>query len=330
LHEGTVFKVSREFAWVKLDCPAQSDYSKDLILAKPSGKLDFSRIEQERLARELRRPEELTAQHLVIGDRVLVSAPPGGGQNALWVIDSILERETWLLRRSDGRYARRSQLVVANADTLAVVVAPNPTIRLGTIDRYFLAAMQGGLSPLLIVNKIDLDKHLQQNPGLLFYRQLGYEVVFVSALHSQGTCQLPALLKGRITVFCGHSGVGKSTILSFLTGKVIKTGSVRERDQKGRQTTVLAEAYDLPDGGIVVDTPGVREFGLAHMDWLDVNEYFNDISEIAVSCSYSNCSHKSESGCAVIRAVEDGTIFPERIQSYRRLRAEVEASLRSK
>jgi ribosome biogenesis GTPase len=219
--------------------------------------------------------------------------------------------------------------VVANPDQLAVVVAPNPAVRLGTIDRYFLAAMQGGVDPLLVVNKIDLAPELPGRPEIRNYLDLGYRVFFTSAREDRGLEELRPALSGKLTAFCGHSGVGKSTLLSQLTGLMLRQGEVRARDRKGRQTTVTAEMYALPGGGLVVDTPGVREFGLAHLTWLDVHEYFSDIAELTLHCAFGDCTHTVEPGCAVLAAVSAGQLAEGRVDSYRRLRAEAEAAQRN-
>jgi ribosome biogenesis GTPase len=319
--QGTVVRYHREYAWVEL---RTGNAVGETVIAKPRGKLELRWRAEDKRAKEARELEQITSQQFAVGDEVRLSPPSGDDADAHWTIEEILPRETWLIRRSEGRYHRRVQLVVANADQLAVVVAPNPTVRLGTIDRYFLAANQGGLEPLLIVNKIDLDPDLPHKPDIQNYRELGFRVQFTGAKYGDGINELRPLLADKLTVFCGHSGVGKSTLLAALTGQQIRTGEVRERDQKGRQTTVTAVAYNLPEGGLVVDTPGVREFGLAHLTWLDVHEYFSDIAALTLQCGFSDCSHQSEPGCAVLQAVRDSKLAAGRLESYRKLRAEAD------
>jgi ribosome biogenesis GTPase len=321
-----VVKCHREYCWVRLDADGRTAPP---MIAKPRGRLELVARAAERQARQAREHERITAQALAVGDRVQLSPPLDEGQAAHWTVEGVEERETWLIRKSEGRYSRKAQLVVANADQLAVVVAPNPEIRLGTVDRYFLAAMQGGLEPLLVVNKIDLAPELPRQPEITNYRDLGYRVFFTDAKHGAGVEELPAALAGKLTVFCGHSGVGKSTLLSRLTGLTLKEGVVRERDQKGRQTTVTAELYPLLGGGDAVDTPGVREFGLAHLTWLDVHEYFSDIASLTLQCGFGDCTHTVEPGCAVRAAVERGRLAAGRVDSYRKLRAEATAAERS-
>lgn len=320
---GMVSKCSREYVWVELDNSTDGPSS---VLAKPVGRLELRLHDERRLALASRNPELVTARQLAVGDRVEVQAPPSADTSGLWQVIALLPRETWLIRRSEGRYRLRPQLVVANADQLAVVAAPNPSLRIGTIDRYFLAALQGGLTPLLVVNKLDLSPELSSSPELLGYQERGYRVYFTSAVAGYGLSELQSDLAGRLTVFCGHSGVGKSSLLSRLTGQPLRTGEVRQRDMKGRQTTVTAEAFRLPEGGHAVDTPGVREYGLAYLSWLDLNEYFSDIAAIGNNCAYSNCSHSVEPRCAVRSAAASGHLSEQRLASYRRLRAELDSS----
>lgn len=310
---GVVAKYHREYCWVRLTDGRE-------VIAKPRSRLELD------VRRELRDFEKegriVFAQQLAVGDEVRVDEPAPGS----FTIEEVAERQTWLLRKSLGRYRRRVQCVVANADQLALVVAPNPGIPLSLIDRAFIAAIQGGLRPLLIVNKIDLAPQLEQDVLIRNYRSLGYGVLFTQATAGSGLDELREVLAGQLTVLSGHSGVGKSTLLSALTGEEIKTAAVRERDLKGRQTTVTAQLYALPGGGGAVDTPGVREFGLAHLDWTDVHEYFSDIAELTQGCSFRDCLHDSEPGCSVRAAVERGELAGERVESYRKLRQEAEQS----
>lgn len=306
---GTVVEYHREYARVQLDGGAE-------VLAKPRGTLEF---EQRRSEKDWRKEGRLAFDpHAAVGDRVELE-PQGDGR---YVITGTQQRETWLIRHVVKRV--RPQCVVANADQLAVVVAPIPYVKLSIVDRYFLAALQGGLAPLLVVNKIDLDAGLRDRLEFAAYRQLGYRVLFTSALLGTGLNELAPLLADKLTAFCGHSGVGKSSLLSRLTGQQIKAGAVAAGSGKGQYTTETSRIYALPTGGAVVDTPGIRTFGLSRLDWLDVNEYFDDISQLATQCAFRDCRHDSEPDCAVGRAVAEGRLARERVESYIKLRAECE------
>lgn len=311
---GTVVQYSREYCWVTLDDSGRE------VLATPRGRVELVEAERARIAEEDAEYERIVAQQVAVGDRVQVSE----AQPDHFVVDEMLERETWLLRKGSHRYQRKPQCVVANADRLAVVMAPNPVIRPNVIDRYFLAAIQGGLEPLLVVNKLDLDPTLTDDLALRNYRELGYQVFFTQATSGDGLAELGDHIAGSFTAFCGHSGVGKSTILSTLAGVSIKTAEVMPKSQRGRQTTTSARLYRLPAGGCVVDTPGIREFGLIHMTWLDVHEYFSNIGDYARRCAFRDCTHTVEPHCAVRAAVEDGKLSRERLRSYIKLREEAE------
>ena len=311
---GTVVQYSREYCWVVLDEGGRE------VLATPRGRVELVEAERARIAEEDAEYERIVAQHVAVGDRVAVSE----AQPDHFVVDEIIERETWLLRKGSLRYQRKPQCVVANADRLAVVMAPNPVIRPSVIDRYFLASIQGGLEPLLVVNKIDLDPSLTDNLALRNYRELGYHVFFTQATSGDGLAELGDHIGGTFTVFCGHSGVGKSTILSALAEVSIRTAEVMPKSMRGRQTTTSARLYQLPAGGCVVDTPGIREFGLIHMTWLDVHEYFAGIASYAQRCAFRDCTHTVEPRCAVRTAVEDGKLSRERLKSYIKLREEAE------
>lgn len=313
---GTVVEFHREYCWIR------PDDGGDEVVARPRGRME---LVWKPPANPRPGYQEL-AHKLAPGDRVRFSEPEPGH----FLIEEVLERETWLIRKSIGRFSRKPQVVVANADNLAVVMAPNPFIRLSTVDRYFLAAIQGGLRPILVVNKIDLDPSLPDRPDIQVYREKGYSVHFTQATGDSRLDALAAEISGEFTAFCGHSGVGKSTILSKLTGQQIATGEVKRKSLKGRQTTVTSRVYELPGGGLVLDTPGVREFGLTQQTWTEVHEYFSDIARIAMDCRYRDCMHDREksSGCAVQQAISEGRLAAERLSSYQKLRQEAEAELR--
>lgn len=288
----------REYCWVELEDGRE-------VVAKPRGRLELD--------------AQAFARQLTVGDTVsVVEAEPGS-----FAIEQLHERETWLLRKNLGSYRRKPQCIVANADQLAVVVAPQPELNLNIADRYFLAAIMGGLTPLLIVNKLDLRPGLAELPDTRCYRELGYDVHFTVAPEGQGIDALRPALAGKLTAFCGHSGVGKSTLLRQLTGRDdIAIGDVNLATSKGRQTTTTSRIYHLPSGGTVVDTPGVREFGLHELDWTEVQDYFADINSLAQACGYRDCLHLSEPDCRVREAVSGGKLSRARLDSYIKLRQE--------
>jgi ribosome biogenesis GTPase / thiamine phosphate phosphatase len=293
-----VVEYHREWCWVALRDGRE-------VIAKPRARLELA--------------DQPYARQLTVGDQVVVeeAAPEH------LVIEQIKPRETWLLRKNLMSYRNRPQCIVANADQLAVVVAPRPELNLNIVDRYFLAAIMGGLAPILIVNKIDVDPKVEQSLEIATYVGLGYPVFFTAATSSHGIDALRPALAGKLTAFCGHSGVGKSTLLRELTGRDdITVGHVNELTQKGRQTTVTSRIYELETGGQVLDTPGVKEFGLHELDWTEVQEYFADINTLAQGCGYRDCMHRGEPNCKVREAIVAKTLSPARLESYQRLRDE--------
>jgi len=312
MNTGLVVEYDREYYHIMLDSNGRE------VMAKPRV-WDTQQREKALKARSME--GVLTfAQQIAVGDRVVLSEPNSGQ----YVIEQCQERVSWLARKAIYNYVYRQQLVVANADQLAVVIAPNPRVKLNIVDRYFLSALQGGVKPLLVVNKIDLDRELVNSVEIAVYRELGYQVLFTSALHGEGLAGISNVLHNKLTVFCGQSGVGKSTILSQLTGLELKTQAVRPRRGTGRYTTVTTCAYPLASGGYVVDTPGIRLFGLAHLTQREFDLHFRDIAELAKGCVFRNCTHTQERACQVQAAVTQGTLSAERLRSYQKIRKECE------
>jgi ribosome biogenesis GTPase / thiamine phosphate phosphatase len=316
--DGVVVEYHREYCWVELS--PEGEAAAREVIAKPRGRLELVFRKRERTLRDAHDLERIVAQQIAVGDCVTLSEP----EPDYFVIEAVHERETWLLRKNYSRYSSRPQCVVANADQLAVVIAPNPSIKLNVVDRYFLAAIQGGLEPLLIVNKIDLDPALPESVAIRNYRELGYRVFFMAAKLEQGLAELIPQLEGKLTAFCGHSGVGKSTILQRLTGMDIAIAEVTRRRQQGRQTTTTSRLYHVPNGGEVLDTPGIREFVMAHLTWLDVHDYFADIARLTMRCAFRDCTHTVEPECAVRAAVEQKQLSAARLDSYSKLCEEVQ------
>jgi ribosome biogenesis GTPase len=302
-------------------CTVSLDSNGSEVIAVPSSK--FTAKAQKVKQRRKEGGLQVFAQQLTIGDHVELLQKEDGH----YFIENCLPRQTWLARKGVERYLHEHQLVVANADQLAVVVAPNPRIKPALIDRYFLAGIQGGLRLLLVVNKLDLDPALEQSGEVRLYQELGYEVCFTSATEGTGLEELKSKLGEGFTVFCGQSGVGKSSLLTRLTGIELTIRHTKRRKQTGRYTTETSRAYPLPGGGYVVDTPGIRVFGLSYLTWLDVHEYFADIAELAEGCKYADCLHESEPSCAVRAAVENGVLPGFRLDSYIRLRKECSGRL---
>ena len=252
-----------------------------------------------------------SAGDAAIGDRVLFSAERRR-------VEEILPRRT-VLSRSDPGNPHLERVIAANIDVVVNVVSlKSPPLRPGLIDRYLIATGKSGAEPLICVNKIDLLASDEELEPLRPYRDAGIPVVLASAATGQGIAQLLTSLAGKMCVFAGHSGVGKSSLLNALDPRLdLLTGAVSSGNEKGRHTTTSSALYHLPNGVIVIDTPGIREFGLWDVTPDDVRLYYREFD--AYSCAFSDCSHTHEPRCGVKAAVESGQISNARYQGYLRI-----------
>lgn len=266
---------------------------------------------------------------IAVGDWVLL----GNLEQDFPHVERILERVTWL-RRGSSHHEGRAQLIAANLDTVFIVAAFAETqklerrsLRARRLDRFISAVREGGATPVVVLNKIDLtDRSEDELDALrreLMTRLGGVEVVCVAALERRG---LPALAErlvpGDTVAFIGPSGVGKSSLINALLGQQRQSvASVRARDTKGKHTTTRRELVRLPSGALLIDTPGVREFAVVSDEHI---AGFDDIDALAEGCRFTDCGHDTEPGCAVRAAVEAEAIPPERLESYRDLERDAE------
>ena len=254
---------------------------------------------------------------LVVGDRVIIEMRRGEG-----VIEGVRQRRTALYRQAThGRWA---QVLAANVDQALIVFAcQRPEPKRGLIDRFLVACHHAGIAPTLVFNKADLGSDAVQ-PWVSLYRDLGITVMLVSARTGRGLGEITRTLAGQTTLFCGPSGVGKSSLLNAVyPGFRLRVGTISEATGKGRHTTSRAELLPLPGGGFVVDTPGLKEFGLWNLTLPDLQAAFPEIASRAGLCRFQDCTHLHEPDCAVQAAVEAGAIDPERFRSYRVLAASI-------
>lgn len=253
---------------------------------------------------------------VAIGDRVRVQ-PINGTEGMIFHVE---ERNTWLGRKGAGERGME-QVIAANADLLlCITAADRPDFRRTIIDRFIVAALLGKLHPMIVVNKIDT-----ANPEIreiladevAVYPPLGYPVLTVSAHTGEGIEELQAQLANTTAVLAGQSGVGKSTLMNkLLGGELRRTAEVRQNDRRGVHTTVDSVLYVLPMGGRLIDTPGIREFGIWDLRPEELDGYFVEFLEHLRNCRYLPCTHTHEPSCAVRAAVESGAIDPGRYASY--------------
>ena len=220
----------------------------------------------------------------------------------------------------------QEQVLVANLDqVIFVFAARNPSPNWRKLDRFLVVAEMNQIDAIICLNKVDLDKKGKVRQQLQIYEEIGYPVIWASAKDGVGIDEITDYLAGKITVFAGSSGVGKSSLLNAVEpGLGLKVNQVSKATGKGLHTTRYAELFPLAKGGYVADTPGIRGLALFDIEYTEVDAYFKEIAPLVEQCQFSDCSHKHEPGCAVLDAVENGRISKRRYDSYVRLRDEHE------
>ncbi|MFK8041577.1 small ribosomal subunit biogenesis GTPase RsgA [Congregibacter sp.] len=260
---------------------------------------------------------------VVAGDQVIFCA----GEETGVVVAR--EERTTELQRPDKFGKLRS--VAANIDRVIIVIAPYPEPHGGLIDRYLVATENLGAEAVILLNKADLleDPYLEESIDILLepYAPLGY-----ASIRAQGKFgaidELTKLLAGHTSILVGQSGVGKTTLVNALLPDAQQRVSELSPDkQKGRHTTTTARLFDVPGGGALIDSPGIREFGLWHMTRDEVEEGFREFRDCIGHCRFRDCQHQSEPGCALTEAIETGAIHPARLDSYRRIIASLDQPL---
>jgi ribosome biogenesis GTPase / thiamine phosphate phosphatase len=253
----------------------------------------------------------------VVGDRVEVRELPDGSLR----VEAVLPRHGVLLR---GGFRNEEKVVAANVDVLVIVAAvARPPLRTGLIDRYLVAAWRGGIEAVLALTKIDL-AHDEEEVARVreLYGSLGHRVVSLSLRTGDGIGELRSLLADRVAVLAGHSGVGKTSLTNALTGRSDATTAVNPVVGRGRHTTTGARYMDLPGGGALIDTAGIRSFGIAGVAAADLQRAFPEIEAASRDCRWEDCRHREgEDGCAVPNA---RGVSAERLASYRKLLSELE------
>lgn len=298
-----------------------------LVIAHYGRQLDIEASEGELAGQLVRCRLRSNLEPLVTGDRVvwrpelesLAGAEPTG------VVVAGLPRRS-LLTRPDS-HSRRPKPVAGNIDRIVVVIAPQPEPFPNLIDRYLVAAEISGIPPLLLLNKCDLltaEQAVALDQLLARYAAIGYPTLRASSHDGGGLDALRAALQGRTSVFVGQSGVGKSSLIAaLLPGVDIRVGALSEAESKGRHTTTTARLFHLPDGGDLIDSPGIREFGLGHFTRGEIEAAFPEIRALLGRCRFRDCAHEQEPDCALREAEASGAIAPERLLSFRQIIAEL-------
>jgi ribosome biogenesis GTPase len=251
---------------------------------------------------------------VAVGDKVLISET----EHERGIVEAVLPRHG-ILARPDSSFGHLQQIIAANVDQLLIVAAwRDPAIWLELIDRYLITAERNGLTPILCVNKIDLaDNPNEIETTLQPYRALDVEILLTSAETDTGIDALRAVLNDKTTVVAGLSGVGKSSLLNAVqSGLNIRANAISDVHHEGTHTTTQARMWTLDDGGYVIDTPGIRAFGLTGLIRAELVSYYPMIAAFAPYCHFADCSHQHEPDCAVQQAVERGALSADRLHSY--------------
>jgi ribosome biogenesis GTPase / thiamine phosphate phosphatase len=259
----------------------------------------------------------VTTNPVAVGDVVDIEPEPEQGTG---VITNLHQRKNYIIRKSIN-LSRQAQIIAANLDqALLVVTLASPRTSLGFIDRFLVTAEAYDIPAGLIFNKLDLFSEegleiLAEYAGI--YEAIGYPCYEVSALKGTNVDEIKALLKDKVTLFSGHSGVGKSTMINSLLPELeLRTGDISDWSDKGTHTTTFAEMFELPEGGFIIDTPGIRELGVIDIEKQELSHFFPEMRERMHDCKFSNCRHINEPGCAVLKALEEGEIELSRYESY--------------
>tara|TARA_B100001059_G_C17813665_1_gene573805 strand:+ start:770 stop:1720 length:951 start_codon:yes stop_codon:yes gene_type:complete len=251
---------------------------------------------------------------IVVGDKVLLSQ-----EEESFLIDELLDRKNIIVRKSVN-LSKQTHILASNVDqAILMVTMQSPLTSTGFIDRFLVSAQAYGIEVVILFNKVDLyddDTLTLMQERRSVYEKIGYRCLTKSAINDD-LSDLKQLMKGKVNMISGHSGVGKSTLLNMIQPNLnIHTQEVSEQHQQGQHTTTFSEMHDLDFGASIIDTPGVRGFGLIEMDKYELGDYFIEFFKLKSDCKFNNCLHINEPNCAVKLALENGEIAPSRYKNY--------------
>jgi ribosome biogenesis GTPase len=278
-------------------------------------KTDDGRIVECKIKGNFRLKEIKSTNPVAVGDYVRITVNQGAA-----LIAEIEDRKNYIVRRSSN-LSKLSHILAANLDQCMLIVTVNyPETSTIFIDRFLASAEAYRIPVKLLFNKVDAynDEERRYMDALInLYSHIGYPCFAVSALTNAGVDRVKEELKGNVTLFSGHSGVGKSTLINrILPGINIKTSEISAYHNKGTHTTTFSEMYPVPGDGYIIDTPGIKGFGTFDMEEEEIGHYFPEIFKASSNCRYNNCTHRHEPGCAVREAVEQHDICESRYTSY--------------
>jgi len=274
---------------------------------------------QARIKGAIKLDNRSSTNPIAVGDWVHAEMEEGGDEQAI-MIDEILDRDNYVARQSPHN-KRQQHIIASNLDqSILLATLKLPKTSQGFIDRFLIACESFHIPAIIVFNKADLyeEKEMALYKEMKeMYEAVGYKVILISIEEQKGLEQLEDLLKNKTTLISGHSGVGKSSLINYLFPDLdIITQEVSDWSGKGMHTTTFAQMYDLPFGGSVIDTPGMRELGLVNMEKEELAQYFPEMRAVMHGCQFNNCQHINEPSCAEKAAVEKGLITEARFYSY--------------
>lgn len=259
---------------------------------------------------------------VAVGDRVRFSVETKGDET-VGVITEIEPRENYIIRKSVN-LSKQTHIIAANIDVAFLLITiNNPVTFPAFIDRFLVTAEAYHIKAVLLFNKMDTyteDEMMEAKYLAALYREIGYECIGISAKTGKNIDKVKALMVGKSSVFSGHSGTGKSTLINALEpGLNLRTGALSEQHRQGQHTTTFAEMFDLSFGARIIDTPGIRGFGVVEMEREEIGDYFPEFFALKSECRFHNCLHLQEPHCAVKQALEDNEVSWSRYKSYLQL-----------
>lgn len=290
--EGLVLKSTGSFYKIKTD--------KGILECKLGGRLRLEGLKH--------------TNPVSVGDHVVLSDEDRG------LIIDVKPRTNYLIRKATN-LAKQTHIIAANIDQLIILASLKlPRTSTGFIDRVLATAEAYNVKACIIFNKIDLLKESELDSVMYYsevYNTLGYETLMISANATLDIERVKILLKDKISLFTGHSGVGKSTLINHIDPSLnLRTNEISDKFNKGKHTTTFAEMIPLGIGGYIIDTPGIKEFGMVAMEKQEVTDYFRELFQLKDQCKFNNCLHVNEPGCAVIKALEEDKIAEFRYLNY--------------